>query len=136
MGELRLLAKTENLQQVLSFVNGYLEENGCPAAAIQTVEIVAEEIFVNIASYAYGSEEGEAVVRVEMQDSPRAAVITFIDSGIPFDPLAKKAPDLSLSAEERQIGGLGILMVRKLMDRAEYAYQDRKNILTVYKNIE
>ena len=99
------------------------------------VQIAVEEIFVNLAHYAYGSEQGTATIRVEVGGDPLQVIITFIDQGVPYDPLKKEDPDISLSAEERQIGGLGIFMVKKSMDDVKYEYKDGKNILTISKKI-
>ena len=99
------------------------------------IDIAVEEIFVNIANYAYAPEIGTATVRVEVMGDPPSVDITFIDKGIPYDPLAKADPDVTLSAEERQIGGLGIFMVKKSMDDVKYAYLDGHNILTIKKGL-
>ena len=96
--------------------------------------IAAEEIFVNIASYAYGQETGSAEIRMTVEDG--CAGIEFRDSGTPFDPLAKADPDVTLPAEERQIGGLGIFMVKKSMDDVQYRYEGGENILTIRKKLQ
>ena len=98
------------------------------------MDIAVEEIFVNIASYAYEGKEGPSEIIFELND--KVAEITFIDSGIPYDPLAKEDPDITLSAEQRQIGGLGIFMVKKSMDDMKYEYSDGKNKLTLFKRIK
>ena len=123
--ELTLEAKVANLQQVLDFMK-----------ILMQIDVAVEEIFVNVASYAYTPNTGSVTIRMDLQEKPRAVVITFIDSGIPYNPLAKEDPDVSLSAEERSIGGLGIFMVKKTMDKMEYEYTDQKNVLKMYKNIE
>ena len=92
-----------------------------------------EELFVNVASYAYPSGSGSVTIDMEITEEPAAAVITFTDSGIPFNPLKKDDPDIALSAEERQIGGLGIYMVKKSMDDIAYAYRDGRNVLRIVK---
>lgn len=94
-----------------------------------------EEVYVNIAHYAYAPGTGEVTVRLAFAEAPKKAVITFIDSGVPFDPLAKADPDVTLSAEERDIGGLGIYMTKKTMDEVHYEYKDGHNILTLTKEI-
>ena len=131
MNELTLEATLENLTKVIGFLEERLEEAGCPMKAQMQITIAAEEIYVNIASYAYAPGTGEATVRFEITDAPTAARITFIDGGVPFDPLAKADPDVTLSAEERNIGGLGIYMTKKTMDEVRYAYKDGKNVLTL-----
>ena len=112
MKELELEALTDNLPQVISFVDEQLEAADCPMKIQMQIDIAVEEIFVNIAHYAYNPDVGTAKVRVEVLGEPPAVDITFIDNGIPYDPLAKADPDVTLSAEERQIGGLGIFMVK------------------------
>ena len=133
--EMTLQAVTENLDQVLAFVEESLEEWECPLKVLMQVQIAVEEIYVNIARYAYEKEGGEATIRVEVKGEPPQVCITFVDQGIPYDPLAKEDPDVTLSAEERQIGGLGIFMVKKAMDDVEYTYKNGSNILTIKKGI-
>ena len=136
MKELTLAATVENLEEVTDFVNAQLEALDCPMKVQIQIDVAIDEIFSNIAHYAYQPEIGQATVRVEIAENPLAAVITFIDNGIPYDPLAKADPDLTLSAEERQIGGLGIYMVKKSMDAISYQYKDGQNILTVKKLLQ
>lgn len=135
MKELELEALTDNLPQVISFVDEQLEAADCPMKIQMQIDIAVEEIFVNIAHYAYNPDVGTAKVRVEVLGEPPAVDITFIDNGIPYDPLAKADPDVTLSAEERQIGGLGIFMVKKSMDDVKYEYLDGHNILTLKKGL-
>jgi len=135
MKELEIEARTENLPQVLAFVDEQLEAADCPMKIQMQIDIAVEEIFVNIAHYAYNPEVGTAMVRVEILGDPPSVDITFIDGGVPYDPLAKADPDVTLSAEERQIGGLGIFMVKKTMDDVRYAYLDGHNILTLKKGL-
>lgn len=131
MKELRVEAKIDNLAAVQDFVGGFLEELGCDMKTQLSIDIAVEEIFVNIASYAYGDAGGDAVIKVEPEDG--GAAITFVDTGVPYDPLAKEDPDITLSAAERQIGGLGIFMVKKSMDDMRYERKDDQNILTIVK---
>ena len=135
MKELIIEAKRENLTEVQAFVDEQLEEVGCPMAAQISIDIAVEELFVNIASYAYAPGVGSVTIRVEILENPRTVVITFIDSGVPYDPLAKADPDVTLSAEERGIGGLGIFMVKKSMDDMVYEYENGQNILSIKKAI-
>ena len=133
--ELTLEAKDENLDKALAFVDGHLETLGCSMKTQMQIDVAVEELFVNVAHYAYTPNTGTVTLRFEKKTDPLAAEITLIDSGIPYDPLAKKDPDVTLSAEERQIGGLGIYMVKKSMDDVRYQYTDGKNVLTIRKVI-
>ena len=135
MKELTEEAKTTNIEAVTDFVNEQLEALDCPMKAQMQIDIAIDELFGNIAHYAYNPEIGKATVRVEVIEDPLAVTITFIDNGVPYDPLAKADPDTTLSAEEREIGGLGIYMVKKTMDEITYAYKDGHNIFTFKKKI-
>lgn len=133
MKELTLAATLENLEAVTDFVNEQLELLDCPMKAQMQIDIAIDEIFSNIARYAYAPGSGDVTVRVETEIDPLAVMITFIDAGIPYNPLTKEDPDTTLSAEERQIGGLGIYMVKKSMDVMEYAFEDGCNKLSMKK---
>ena len=135
MKELTIAATVENIEAVTDFVNEQLEAIDCPMKAQMQIDIAIDELFSNIAHYAYNPEVGDATVRVEVTEDPLAVVITFIDNGVPYDPLAKADPDTTLSAEEREIGGLGIYMVKKSMDDVTYEYKDGHNILKIKKHI-
>ena len=135
MKELTIAATVENIEVVTDFVDQQLEELACPMKAQMQIDIAIDELFSNIAHYSYNPEVGQATVRVEVVENPLAVTITFIDNGIPYDPLAKEDPDLTLSAEERQIGGLGIYMVKKSMDEITSEYKDGQNILRIKKCI-
>ena len=135
MNELTIAATVENIETVTDFVNGHLEALECPMKAQMQINIAIDELFGNIAHYAYHPEVGEATVRVEVIQDPLSVVITFIDNGIPYDPLTAADPDTTLSAEERSIGGLGIYMVKKSMDEIAYRYENGRNILSIRKKI-
>ena len=135
MKELIVEADRMNLPQVQMFIDEQLEEAGCPMATQITIDIAVEELFVNIANYAYGDGNGKAVVQVSVHEEPLSVEITFIDNGVQYDPLAKADPDTTLSAKERKKGGLGIFMVKNTMDNVSYEYKDGKNILTIKKNL-
>ena len=126
-------AKTEQLDNVLAFIDAELEKADCGMKTATQINIAVEEIFVNIAHYAYGENEGMAKVSFGVADG--MSTIRFEDTGKPFDPLAKQDPDITLAAEDRAIGGLGIFMVKKTMDNVTYQYKDGKNILTIMKRI-
>lgn len=135
MKELTVDATIKNIETVTDFINETLESYDCPLKAMTQIDIAIDELFGNIANYAYHPEVGSATVRVEVTKSPLAVIITFIDNGVPYDPLAKDDPDTTLSADERQIGGLGIFMVKKSMDQISYEYKDGQNILRIKKNL-
>lgn len=126
-------AEIEQLDKVLSFIDGMLDKSECSVKSKLQIDVAVEEIFVNIASYAYGNQKGNAEIEYQLNDN--SAVITFTDSGEKYNPLERDEPDVTLSADEREIGGLGILMVRKSMDDIKYSYENGKNILTIYKSI-
>ena len=134
--ELTLEAKIGNNERFTDFVNAELEAMGCPMKAQMQIDTAIDEILTNVASYAYGDGTGSVSVRITLEENPRTAVIRFADIGTPFNPLEKEAPDtISMSAEDRPVGGLGIFLVRKLMDDVAYEYRDGKNILIIKKRI-
>ncbi len=133
MHELIIKADTDNLDKVITFVEEQLEAFSCPMKVQTQIDIAVEEIFVNIAHYAYTSEIGDVSIMINLHDEPKEVTIVFMDSGIPYNPLERPDPDTSLSAEERQIGGLGVYMVKKSMDFLEYEYRDGKNVFTIVK---
>ena len=135
MKELVVEADRQNLLEVQSFIDEQLEEVGCPMLTQTAIDIAVEELFVNIANYAYNQVKGVAVVQVSVHEEPLSVEITFIDNGKQYDPLAKPDPDTTLSVKERKKGGLGIFMVKKSMDSVTYEYKDGKNILTISKNL-
>ncbi len=127
-------ATVENLDAVIGFTDGFLEENGCDMKTQMKIDLSVEEAYVNIANYAYGDKTGKAEIELFMEDD--SAVITLRDSGIPYNPLEKADPDTTLSADEREIGGLGIFLVKKNMDGVSYKYENGFNILTMKKKIK
>lgn len=135
LNELEIDALNENLLDVQGFVDQHLEKVGCPFKAQMQIDVAVEEIFANIANYAYAPDKGKARVRVEVCDDPVTVTITFIDKGMPYDPLAKEDPDITLSADEREIGGLGVFITKQTMDDVAYEYKDGMNILKLKKNL-
>ena len=133
--ELNIEAAAENLDQVMDFVTRKLEAVECPPKASMHIELAVEEIFINIARYAYAPGRGRATVRVDVSGEPVTVTITFIDRGVPYDPLAKEDPDLTIPAEDRPVGGLGIFLTKNIMDDVVYEYKDGQNILTLKKNL-
>lgn len=135
MKEITVTALIQNIQTVSDFVDEQLDALNCPMKARMQLNIAIDELFGNIAHYAYQPGTGPATVRVEILEDPLSVILTFIDQGIPFNPLQTVDPDTSLSAEEREIGGLGIYMVKKSMDEITYEYKNGQNILRIRKDI-
>ena len=128
MNELIVEAKIENMDAVLGFVGKELED--CPSKIRNQIMIAVDEIFSNIARYAYDTGIGAAAVRIAAGDD---IIVEFEDSGMAYNPLTADNPDTTLPAEERVIGGLGIYMVKNIMDSVEYRREGNKNILTIKK---
>ena len=126
-------AKTEALSDVLAYVEQTLETLECPMKLQMAICVAIEEVFVNVAHYAYPDSEGPMTLSVGFDEGSRTVTFRMADRGIPFDPLQKPDPDITLSAEERQIGGLGIFITKKTMDSVTYAYENGENILTMIK---
>lgn len=132
--ELLITADDAHLETLLAFLEEKLKVAQCPAATLPMLLVTAEEVFANIAHYAYAPDQGTVLVRCRMRSGPFQAVMQFQDTGRPFNPLHQPDPDTSLPAEQRREGGLGIAMMRKIMSRMEYARTaDGKNILTLWK---
>ena len=135
VNELTVNATLENISVVTEFIDARLEALDCPFKAQTQIDVAVDEIVNNIASYAYETGSGELTVRFELMEEPRTALISFIDRGKPFDPLKLEDPDVTLSVEERGVGGLGIFLVKKTMDAVNYKYEDGRNILQIEKRI-
>ena len=133
MKEITVDAVTANIDKVTEFADEVLESYGCPVKVRMQIDIAIDEILSNIAYYAYGEQGGKVTVGFQIQDNPKMICVTFSDRGIPYNPLEKEDPDVSLSAEKRKIGGLGIYMVKKSMDEMSYCYSGGKNILVIKK---
>ena len=133
MKKLTVNASTDKLPEVLEFIDTELETAGASMKMIFQIDLAAEEIFVNIANYAYAPDDGNVIIQVDNYGEPPLVEIQFIDQGDPFNPLENPDPDITLTAEERQIGGLGELMVKKSMDAVDYRFEENKNILTIKK---
>ena len=133
MTERTYIAKDETLADALGFIEEELEKYDCPMRELMQITVCVEEMFVNVAHYAYPGSEGEVTLSVGFENGTVTIVLT--DSGIPFDPLAKEDPDITLSAEDRPIGGLGIFLCKKLMDSVEYEFTNGCNKLTIRKRI-
>lgn len=135
MKEITLEARIENVSKAIEMVDAELEKLECPMKAQMQMELAVDEIFTNIASYAYAPGTGEASVRFDFDPEEGTVTVTFTDSGVPYDPLKKEDPDVSLPAEERSIGGLGIFLVKKTMDDMRYEFRNGQNVLTLKKKI-
>lgn len=135
VSEITVPAAADHLYTVLGFVDEWLKVHGFPEEAAAQVSIAVEEVFVNIARYAYGPRVGDALVKCAVGGDPLFAVIEFSDRGKPFNPLTRDDPVLSLPLENRPVGGLGIYLVKKIMDSVQYNYQDDRNILTLRKQL-
>lgn len=133
MEQIIVEATVENLPKVTDFIIESLEEMNCKPRIMMQMELVIEELFVNVAHYAYTPNVGNCTVQKEFEENPRGISVTFIDSGIPYNPLEHKDPDTSLGVEEREIGGLGIFLVKKNVDKISYEHKDGQNVLRLTK---
>ena len=131
--ELTVDATAENIPVVTDFVNAELEVNACPLKTQLQLDVVIDELLANVASYAYTPEIGPVTVHISVEEEPRAVVLTFIDQGRPFNPLSTEDPDVTLSAEDREPGGLGLFLVRKTMDELSYDHQAGRNVMKIKK---
>ena len=128
-------ATMENLDTVIGFVEEQLELYGCPMKIMMQISVSLEEVYVNVVNYAYGTSTGicEVILKLEGDEAGKSMTLIVKDNGVEFNPLDKEDPDITLSAEERQIGGLGIYMVKKTMDEVSYEYNSGCNILSMVK---
>ena len=133
MAEFKIEALKENLNHVMSFVDEHLEGVDCPMKAQMQIDLCVEEMFINVASYAYGSGKGDVIIRLEEEKDPSGISIVLVDEGMPYDPLAKADPDVTASADQRRIGGLGIFLVKKNMDNISYRREGNKNVFRMTK---
>ena len=135
MKELTVQAALENIPLVTATMDEFLEALDCPLKAQMQLDVAVDELFGNIAQYAYPDGTGSVTVRFDHDEAARMVSVTFVDSGVPFDPLKQRDPDLSLSIDDRKEGGLGIFMVKKTMDHMVYRHENGCNLLTIYKRI-
>lgn len=133
MTTITMPAKTENLGLALEFLEANLRLQGFDGKSVLQVDVAAEEIFVNICHYAYGGKEGDMEIRFSMTPDGGKAVIEFRDDGRPFNPLTAGKPDISAPPQDREEGGLGIFMAKKMTSSMEYRYEANRNILTITK---
>ena len=135
MKEITVDAMIENMNTVTAVVDDFLDQIACPMKSRIQINIVIDEIFGNICHYAYKDSVGAVTVRVESGNTPKAVFLTFTDNGIPYNPLDTEDPDITLSSEERKIGGLGIYLVKKNMDEMKYEYVNQQNRLWMEKRL-
>lgn len=129
-----LLATDENIHAVNDFIHAQLPD-GCSPKVLNQLDLAVEEIYINIAHYAYAPHVDSVEITCIVAGTPPVVTVTFKDHGKQFDPLAKSDPDITLSAAERDIGGLGIFLTKQFMDSVSYAYADGQNILTFSKTL-
>ena len=134
MATLTILATDEHIQAVNDFIHAQLPSD-CPLGVINQIDLAVEEIYVNIAHYAYAPKQGNVTITCTVTKDEPLLSVTFADSGKPFDPLAKPDPDITLSAEERDIGGLGIFLTKEFMNSVSYRWEDGQNMLTFTKKL-
>lgn len=132
---LRVEAIIDNIGRVTRFVDEQLEQMGCSVCSMLQIDVVLDEIFSNVCHYAYGEDVGYVTVYVEELPDEKSVRITLEDEGVPFNPLNRKDPDITLGISERAIGGLGIFLVKRTMDDVLYEYCDGKNMLTIIKKL-
>ena len=132
MQSLKIPAKLENLHTMMAFVRSFMESNNTNNTAIMQTELAIEEVLVNIINYAYPDKNGDIEVSCEWE-SGRKAIFKIFDNGTPFDSVNKKEPDITIPIEEKSIGGLGIFLLKKMMDDVKYERVNAKNVLTLVK---
>ncbi len=133
MKECVLEAKIDNIYKLADFLEEQLSKLKVSMAEDMKINLVMEELFVNIANYAYAPKTGICTIRAEVFPEENAIALTFIDRGIPFNPLKRKDPDVTLSAKERRVGGLGIYMAKREVDEIIYRREGGQNILWLKK---
>ncbi len=126
-------ASIDDINAVTAFAEEELEKMGCPMKAMIQINVAIDEIYSNIVKYGYPDTPGPVTVKFIRQEDPDGVMIRFEDDGVAYNPLKKEDPDITLSAEERNIGGLGIFVVKKTMDDMKYEYENERNILTLFK---
>ena len=131
--ELVIEAVVDNLDEVNLFVHKFIEQFEVSKRTLMQLDLIVEEIFVNVASYAYAPNTGSVKILIEAKEEPLTVSLTFIDSGVPYNPLEKSDPDVNLSADDRQIGGLGIFLTKNFVDNISYQFLDGRNILKIEK---
>ncbi len=135
MHKITVPAKIENLQKVFNFVNKQLNSVAYNMKSRLQLELSIEEAYVNISKYAYESDEGKVEILSRVDEDPLQITVKFMDSGIPYNPLKNEDPDIYTNTEEKELGGLGIFLIKKNVDNIGYEYLNGKNILTIQKKL-
>ena len=135
MKALTLEARLENITLATAFVDAELEALDCPMKAQMQIDIAIDEVISNISRYAYAPGTGDVTIRFAFDAAARVVEISFVDAGAAYDPLSHDDPDVTLAANDREIGGLGIFLVKRTMDDMRYVREDGRNILTIVKRI-
>lgn len=135
MEELILKSNLDNLNPLLVTIEDLLDDNRISTKSRLQLELIIEELFVNICNYAY-ENEGKIKIQYGLFENPLRIIMNFIDEGVEFNPLNKESPDLTLDVDQREIGGLGLTIVRKNVDKIDYKYENNQNILTIEKIFE
>lgn len=139
MKEIKVNADVKNLDSVLQFMNEVIEPYNCSVEIQFQLELALEEAYVNIAHHAYPNDVGSTIIRcdvVEKDDKSNLLVIDILDQGIPYNPIEHNDPNINSSAEERDIGGLGIYMIKNSMDALSYSYENEHNVFTIEKYLK
>ena len=134
--EKTMQASLESIPEITGWVDQLLTKAGCTVKARRQIDVALDEILSNIARYAYPEKEGSMTVEIDMDEETGMLSLTFRDEGIPFDPLGKEEPDVTLGVRERAVGGLGIFLVKKMMDKVSYRREGKENILSLYKKVK
>ena len=128
-------ASLDSIPTLTEDIGRELDALDCSKTARRQINVALDELLSNIANYAYAPGTGPMTVRMGFEEGTGTVSLSFLDSGVPWNPLEKPDPDVTLAPEDRPVGGLGILMVKKKMDGMEYRYEGNQNILTIYKRI-
>lgn len=131
--ELTVPATVESLRYITACLAELLASVHVPVAEKLQMEFAVEEMFVNIACYAYKDQQGTVVVRARLEKEPLCIEFAFLDTGRAYNPLEQAEPDITSSLEDRAIGGLGIFLTKKNVDDVRYERSDGRNILTLRK---
>ena len=134
--EKTMQASLESIPEITGWVDQLLTKAGCTVKARRQIDVALDEILSNIARYAYPEKEGSMTVEIDMDEETGMLSLTFRDEGVPFDPLAKEEPDVTLGVRERAVGGLGIFLVKKMMDEVIYRREGKQNILSLHKKVK